>query len=331
MIYGSKIKQGKDGKYHYVYRITNIVENKHYYGKRSSSINPYNDLGTKYFSSSRDFSFLQEQKLNKNNFKYKVILCFSSSQEAVAFESKLHKKFNVSVNKSFYNKVNQTSSGFDTTGSNYNKGTVSVKDSEGKYYRVPIDDPRYLSGELVHTSKNTVMVKDSEGNIFQVSNEDERYLSGELVFIFKGTFVVTDKEGNKFRITKEDPRYLSGELVPISKNREVSEETKIKLSKANLGRKHNKETIDKIKKKNSGFNSWSSRHKYYTPLGEGYTKYFLEPNISGTTVYNFCLNADKKISKKSYAHSKWLQENFSWEYLKDKTYRDIGFYTEPTK
>lgn len=32
--------------YHYVYRITNIVENKHYYGKRSSKkVKPLDDLG----------------------------------------------------------------------------------------------------------------------------------------------------------------------------------------------------------------------------------------------------------------------------------------------
>ena len=31
-------------------------------------------------------------------------------------EIKLHNKFNVGVNESFYNKVKQTSTGFDTTG-----------------------------------------------------------------------------------------------------------------------------------------------------------------------------------------------------------------------
>jgi DNA polymerase-1 len=47
--------------YHYVYRITNVVEGKHYYGKRSSKIGPKLDLGKKYFSSSRDKQFIQDQ------------------------------------------------------------------------------------------------------------------------------------------------------------------------------------------------------------------------------------------------------------------------------
>lgn len=41
-------------KYHYVYRITNKVENKHYYGSRSSNVPPIEDIGKKYFSSSSD-------------------------------------------------------------------------------------------------------------------------------------------------------------------------------------------------------------------------------------------------------------------------------------
>lgn len=36
-------------KFHYVYRITNTKINKHYYGVRSSNIEPYKDLGIKYF------------------------------------------------------------------------------------------------------------------------------------------------------------------------------------------------------------------------------------------------------------------------------------------
>ena len=36
-------------KKHYVYRITNKIENKHYYGVRSCKIDPKLDLGIKYF------------------------------------------------------------------------------------------------------------------------------------------------------------------------------------------------------------------------------------------------------------------------------------------
>lgn len=38
-----------------------------------------------------------------------------------------------------------------------NKGMVVVKDADGIIYRVSKDDPRYISGELVHTTKGLVL------------------------------------------------------------------------------------------------------------------------------------------------------------------------------
>lgn len=45
-IYGcAPFQSSIDNRYHYVYRITNLVEDKHYYGSRTSSILPESDLG----------------------------------------------------------------------------------------------------------------------------------------------------------------------------------------------------------------------------------------------------------------------------------------------
>lgn len=96
----------------YVYRITNKELKKHYYGFRQTLLSPNNDLGIKYFSSSKDKEFINEQKINKNNFKYKIIKVFDNKEDAINLEIKLHKKFNVAKNDSFYNKSNQTSTGF---------------------------------------------------------------------------------------------------------------------------------------------------------------------------------------------------------------------------
>jgi hypothetical protein len=103
-------------KYYYVYRITNMVENKHYYGYRSTNIPPKEDLGVYYFSSSKDKNFINDQKSNPQNYKYKVIIVCSSSKKALLFEIKLHTKFDVGINPYFYNRAKQTSVGFDTTG-----------------------------------------------------------------------------------------------------------------------------------------------------------------------------------------------------------------------
>ena len=95
---------------------THTKENKHYYGARSSKVEPKLDLGIKYFSSSTDKDFIKEQKENPQYYKYKVIKIFSTRVEAINMEIKLHTKFEVGFNESFYNKSKQSSSGFDTSG-----------------------------------------------------------------------------------------------------------------------------------------------------------------------------------------------------------------------
>jgi hypothetical protein len=90
--------------YHYVYRITNTVLNKHYYGVRSSKCIPSKDLGKKYFSTSHNKEFMVDQKENPQNYNYKVIRIFNTRKEAVLNEIRLHNIFNVGVNESFYNK-----------------------------------------------------------------------------------------------------------------------------------------------------------------------------------------------------------------------------------
>lgn len=113
--------------YHYVYRITNKVTNKHYYGKRSSKkVRPIDDLGRRYFSSSTDNAFVQDQKDNPQNYKYKVVRILASAEEALALEVLLHSKFDVGVNPKFYNKVKQTTTKFDTTGIKLSEKQVEI-------------------------------------------------------------------------------------------------------------------------------------------------------------------------------------------------------------
>lgn len=102
-------------KIHYVYRITNIISNKHYYGVRSTSKLPLEDLGVKYFSSSSIKSFIKEQNEKPNHFKYKILRIYNTKEEAVNLEIKLHEKFNVPYNDNFYNKARQTNKGFDVS------------------------------------------------------------------------------------------------------------------------------------------------------------------------------------------------------------------------
>lgn len=97
---------------YYIYRITDLYLNKHYYGSRKPKSNrlPEDDLGVHYFSSSRDSEFINEQHANPARFKYKVIHRNLSALDANRLECKYHEKFDVARNPSFYNKCRQTSS-----------------------------------------------------------------------------------------------------------------------------------------------------------------------------------------------------------------------------
>jgi hypothetical protein len=103
-------------KYNYVYRITNKILKKYYYGVRSCNVEAKLDLGIKYFSSSRDKEFKDDQKNHPENYKYKIVRICSTRKEADKLEIKLQKKFNVGKSESFYNRATRTSMGFSTAG-----------------------------------------------------------------------------------------------------------------------------------------------------------------------------------------------------------------------
>lgn len=67
------------------------------------------------------------------------------------------------------------------------------------------------------------------------------------------------------------------------------------------------------------------KYLYVTPLGTFDYSRALEPLISKPTLCNWCKNNNKKISIHNYAHSAWLMNNYTWEFLNGKTYEDIGF------
>lgn len=127
-------------KYHYVYRITNVIKNKHYYGCRSCDCEPTEDLGIIYFSSSYDKDFIKDQTCNPQDYKYKILKLFPTRKHAIQYEIMLHKKFDVGINESFYNIVKQTSSGFDYTGRRHSKQTkLKISQNTSKALRKKFD------------------------------------------------------------------------------------------------------------------------------------------------------------------------------------------------
>lgn len=187
--------------YHYVYKTTNLINQKIYIGKHSTQ-----DIDDDYLGSG--FHLKRAiLKYGKNNFKKEILKYFVSSNDAYNHERNL-------VNDEFIlreDTYNISIGGGDSPWI----GTVSVKDKNGNNLIVSVNDPRYISGELLHSATNRAVVKDKEGNNLSVSIDDPRYLEGELVGATKGHVSVKDKNGKTMFVSINDPRYLSGELVFI--------------------------------------------------------------------------------------------------------------------
>ena len=248
-------------KYHYTYLITERSTNKKYIGVRSSSIEPSQDIGIKYFSSSSDKSFIKRQKQYPNDYEYIVLSVHNDRKSANEKEIELHKEYNVSSSSDYYNKANASATSFNPIGrinvrdengnilqvsvndERYVKGElrafaygkVVVKDSNGNILHVDKNDQRYLKKELISITCNKVTVKDKNGNISQVNINDPLYQSGELVSISCNYVCVRDKDGKCFRVSVDDPRYLSGELVHNMVGQKLTETHKRNISNACIG------------------------------------------------------------------------------------------------
>jgi hypothetical protein len=169
--------------YFYVYRITNKIENKHYYGVRQSKILPELDLGIKYFSSSTDKEFIKEQKLNKDHFKYKIVRRFKTKVEACEFELFLLRKFKVHKNDKFYNKGCHSAHLMSD-----NTGTLVVKEySSGKYVRVSTDEYKNNKDKYFcnFNVKGVVTCLDVDTGIYKSVNKDIFDSSENLVGVNK--------------------------------------------------------------------------------------------------------------------------------------------------
>jgi hypothetical protein len=152
---------------------------------------------------------------------------------------------------------------FRKLSSKIHKDKVVVKDEQGKTFKVHVDDPRFISGELKALTLGHIGVKDNDGNTFRVSVDDPRYLSGELVAITKGMSwkiedtinykkpksqshvenmkkwaSVTDPETmERKRVLRTDPLYVSGYYKGPSYGIKKTEEQRKEISERFKGNK----------------------------------------------------------------------------------------------
>ncbi len=180
-------------KYHYVYRITNTVTGYHYYGSRSCGHQPSEDIGNKYFSSSTNKFFIQDQKNNPQDYKYKIVRIFEiCRKDATQLEILLHKKFDVKNHPKFINRANQTSAGF----------TVNIETSERSQHT---KFEKY--GDRFYNNKSKI-----KENIKNRSKEEQKCINDKMVSTRKknDTYVTG---GLKSIITKKSALSNNGQTI----------------------------------------------------------------------------------------------------------------------
>lgn len=96
---------------------------KYYYGVRTSKddVKPKDDIGIRYFSSSRDKWFMSDQQLNPQDYKYKVIRISETRELAIQLEIDLQERFDAGVNPKFFNKIIQPAISFSYEGMQHNQ------------------------------------------------------------------------------------------------------------------------------------------------------------------------------------------------------------------
>lgn len=194
-------------KFHYVYQINEITTGRKYIGVRSSNIEPTNDLGILYYSSSSNKDFIRQQKENKNNYEYIILSTFKTRKDAIKEEIRLHDLYDVAVNENYINKAKSSNDGFDVT------GKVLVRDIDGNMHFINTTDERYINGELKHVIHNMIYAYDVNGNKFRIYNDDERLKTGEL----EQGVICRNVKGNCYiKCHKNDIRIQTGEFKLVT-------------------------------------------------------------------------------------------------------------------
>jgi len=217
-------------EYFYFYKITNNINGKFYFGVHSTD-----DLNDGYMGSGVAIQ-RAIKKYGIENFTKEYVKFFEDEESMYDFEKQYITR-DLVENKNCYN--------LTTGGTGGGKiGVVVTKDKSGNIFVVDVNDPRYISGELVHNTKGYTVVLDENGKPMQISLSDPNYhkykhinagktivldengkpmqisLSDPNYHKYKhinaGKAVVKDKNGKTFRVSKNDPRLLSGEFVGIT-------------------------------------------------------------------------------------------------------------------
>lgn len=213
---------------HYLYKITNLINNHFYYGIRTCHCFP----GSDSYMGSGVRLHRAYRKYGIENFKKEIIKVCKTREDLLKLEYDI-------VNEDLvndYNCYNIVRGG----GKDSFYGGVLVKDSDG--FPRMISKEEFNKGGYEGYKKNKISVIDNITkeritiDILEYRENKSRYSKLGINKSNKGLVLCKDKNGNILHISKHDPRYLSKEVNPIWTGRKHSEESKRKISIANSSR-----------------------------------------------------------------------------------------------
>ena len=240
------MKKIKNKKFHYFYKITNLINNHFYYGIHSTD-----DLEDGYMGSGSRLHRAYE-KYGIENFEKEILKFFDSREELESYESFIVNEDLIKCNECY----NVSLGGYP----NKTINTVLIKDDTGKCYRV-YKDLYYTNTEFKHPSSGMVVAFDNDNNMHYITSDEYKnnknlyhiynYNKSSVIdnngnklliskdefnanrdkytSVHKGMCLVKDKNGNAFCVSIDDERYKSGELVSFWLNRKHTNETKMKI------------------------------------------------------------------------------------------------------
>ena len=245
----SNCNEEKEKKFNYLYKITNNINGKYYYGVHSTD-----NLDDSYFGSGK---LLKKaiKKYRKENFTKEIIKFFSTSKEALEEERRIvtedvvndERSYNLTLGGGYkddrlsvYDKIEQknkkvTSEEYRQNIERYihvSKGIVIAKDKNNNVVITHQGDKRLETKELVGVTANTVPVE-IDGKICRIPSDDIRITSGELKPVKINTHIwALDKDGNEILVDFNDPRWKTREIVGIMKGRiRIAKDGKLKTIK----------------------------------------------------------------------------------------------------
>lgn len=204
--------RSSDGRFHYLYKITNLINGKYYYGVHSTYY-----LGDGYWGSG---VLIKKaiQKYGKNNFSKEFIEFFSNEKDMYEKE----KKF---IDESIVNDPQSYNLMEGGLGNECGYILGKFKDT-GEFIKIKKDDPRWGSQEVISVNSGFHPVYDNELKKYRRVTLDELEGNKNLSPIFQGTIMVYDIIDKIYkRVDVNDPDRKNGRYISPSKGKVTVKDT----------------------------------------------------------------------------------------------------------